>query len=156
MPPRPGERGDAEAVLLAAPACAAAAELVARAAMGELGGSTRAAAELAAPSRAVAALLAAAARTRPSHAGTHIGRRRADSHAPPGWRRAGRGGSRIGASAAPRWHGLPVPTVQGISYAKLANLPPIIDSSFVPPLMGSSRNLAVGPVSIALLAGDGP
>nr|TKW19608.1 hypothetical protein SEVIR_4G031300v2 [Setaria viridis] len=47
--------------------------------------------------------------------------------------------------------------VQGISYAKLANLPPIIGlySSFVPPLiyslLGSSRDLAVGPVSIASL-----
>ncbi|KAL1218288.1 putative sulfate transporter 3.3 [Cardamine amara subsp. amara] len=46
---------------------------------------------------------------------------------------------------------------QGISYAKLANLPPIVGlySSFVPPLvyavMGSSRDLAVGPVSIASL-----
>ncbi|CAO2815362.1 unnamed protein product [Amaranthus hypochondriacus] len=46
---------------------------------------------------------------------------------------------------------------QGISYAKLANLPPIIGlySSFVPPLMysilGSSKHLAVGPVSIASL-----
>ncbi|KAG6467557.1 hypothetical protein ZIOFF_074624 [Zingiber officinale] len=47
--------------------------------------------------------------------------------------------------------------VQGISYAKLANLPPIIGlyTSFVPPLvysvLGSSRDLAVGPVSIASL-----
>ncbi|KAH0927148.1 hypothetical protein HID58_019404 [Brassica napus] len=44
---------------------------------------------------------------------------------------------------------------QGISYAKLANLPPIVDSSFVPPLiysvLGSSKHLAVGPVSIASL-----
>ncbi|KAG0484615.1 hypothetical protein HPP92_008694 [Vanilla planifolia] len=46
---------------------------------------------------------------------------------------------------------------QGISYAKLANLPPIIGlySSFVPPLiytvLGSSRHLAVGPVSVASL-----
>ncbi|XP_042408353.1 probable sulfate transporter 3.3 [Zingiber officinale] len=46
---------------------------------------------------------------------------------------------------------------QGISYAKLANLPPIIGlyTSFVPPLvysvLGSSRDLAVGPVSIASL-----
>ncbi|KAK4413882.1 putative sulfate transporter 3.4 [Sesamum alatum] len=46
---------------------------------------------------------------------------------------------------------------QGISYAKLADLPPIIGlySSFVPPLiysvLGSSRHLAVGPVSIASL-----
>ncbi|BBG94556.1 sulfate transporter 91, partial [Prunus dulcis] len=44
---------------------------------------------------------------------------------------------------------------QGISYAKLANLPAIVDSSFVPPLvyavLGSSRDLAVGPVSIASL-----
>ncbi|KAG5104119.1 hypothetical protein JHK82_041089 [Glycine max] len=46
---------------------------------------------------------------------------------------------------------------QGISYAKLANLPPIIGlySSFVPPLiyslLGSSRHLGVGPVSIASL-----
>ncbi|XP_022720785.1 probable sulfate transporter 3.4 [Durio zibethinus] len=46
---------------------------------------------------------------------------------------------------------------QGISYAKLANLPPIVGlySSFVPPFMysvlGSSRHLAVGPVSIASL-----
>ncbi|KAK6914920.1 STAS domain [Dillenia turbinata] len=45
----------------------------------------------------------------------------------------------------------------GISYAKLANLPPIVGlySSFVPPLiysiLGSSRHLAVGPVSIASL-----
>ncbi|KAJ8442392.1 hypothetical protein Cgig2_018648 [Carnegiea gigantea] len=42
---------------------------------------------------------------------------------------------------------------QGISYAKLANLPPIIDSSFVPPIiysvLGSSRHVGVGPVSIA-------
>ncbi|CAL9123423.1 unnamed protein product [Musa acuminata var. zebrina] len=46
---------------------------------------------------------------------------------------------------------------QGISYAKLAGLPPVIGlySSFVPPLiysvLGSSRDLAVGPVSIASL-----
>ncbi|KAL8471019.1 hypothetical protein ACS0TY_033552 [Phlomoides rotata] len=46
---------------------------------------------------------------------------------------------------------------QGISYAKLANLPPIVGlySSFVPPLiyavLGSSRDLAVGPVSISSL-----
>lgn len=46
---------------------------------------------------------------------------------------------------------------QGISYAKLANLPPIhgLYCSFVPPLiysvLGSSRDLAVGPVSIASL-----
>ncbi|KAL3840908.1 hypothetical protein ACJIZ3_025499 [Penstemon smallii] len=46
---------------------------------------------------------------------------------------------------------------QGISYAKLANLDPRIGlySSFVPPLiysiLGSSRHLAVGPVSIASL-----
>ncbi|KAL0921560.1 hypothetical protein M5K25_008645 [Dendrobium thyrsiflorum] len=46
---------------------------------------------------------------------------------------------------------------QGISYAGLANLPPIIGlySSFIPPLvyavLGSSRDLAVGPVSIASL-----
>ncbi|CAM9001024.1 unnamed protein product [Rhodiola kirilowii] len=46
---------------------------------------------------------------------------------------------------------------QGISYAKLAELPPIIGlySSFVPPLIyavfGSSRHLGVGPVSIASL-----
>ncbi|KAF7814295.1 putative sulfate transporter 3.4 [Senna tora] len=46
---------------------------------------------------------------------------------------------------------------KGISYAKLANLPPIIGlySSFVPPLvyslLGSSRHLGVGPVSIASL-----
>ncbi|XP_057415059.1 probable sulfate transporter 3.3 [Lotus japonicus] len=46
---------------------------------------------------------------------------------------------------------------QGISYAKLADLPPIVGlySSFVPPLiyavLGSSRDLAVGPVSIASL-----
>ncbi|KAI3827532.1 hypothetical protein L1987_01609 [Smallanthus sonchifolius] len=45
----------------------------------------------------------------------------------------------------------------GISYAKLANLPPVIGlySSFVPPLiyavLGSSKHLAVGPVSIASL-----
>nr|GLL41678.1 cation transporter [Ipomoea trifida] len=49
------------------------------------------------------------------------------------------------------------PSLQGISYAKLANLPPIVGlySSFVPPLvyavLGSSRDLAVGPVSIASL-----
>ncbi|ESW29742.1 hypothetical protein PHAVU_002G095200 [Phaseolus vulgaris] len=46
---------------------------------------------------------------------------------------------------------------QGISYAKLANLPAILGlySSFVPPLvyvvLGSSMDLAVGPVSIASL-----
>lgn len=46
---------------------------------------------------------------------------------------------------------------QGISYAKLANLPPIIGlySSFVPALiysvLGSSKHLGVGPVSIASL-----
>ncbi|KAL1804785.1 hypothetical protein ACET3Z_027853 [Daucus carota] len=46
---------------------------------------------------------------------------------------------------------------QGISYAKLAYLPPVIGlySSFVPPLiyaaLGSSRHLGVGPVSIASL-----
>ncbi|TQD71056.1 hypothetical protein C1H46_043409 [Malus baccata] len=46
---------------------------------------------------------------------------------------------------------------QGISYAKLASLPPIVGlySSFVPPLiysvLGSSRHIAVGPVSIASL-----
>ncbi|OVA15536.1 STAS domain [Macleaya cordata] len=46
---------------------------------------------------------------------------------------------------------------QGISYAKLANLPPIygLYSSFVPPLvyamMGSSRDLAVGTVAVASL-----
>ncbi|XP_020699282.1 sulfate transporter 3.1 isoform X2 [Dendrobium catenatum] len=46
---------------------------------------------------------------------------------------------------------------QGISYAKLANVPPIIGlySSFVPPLVyavfGSSNNLAVGPVAAASL-----
>ncbi|XP_022843864.1 probable sulfate transporter 3.4 [Olea europaea var. sylvestris] len=46
---------------------------------------------------------------------------------------------------------------QGISYAKLANLPPIVGlySSFIPPLiysvLGSSKHLAVGPVSIASL-----
>ncbi|ONI31717.1 hypothetical protein PRUPE_1G326200 [Prunus persica] len=46
---------------------------------------------------------------------------------------------------------------QGISYAKLANLPAIVGlySSFVPPLvyavLGSSKDLAVGPVSIASL-----
>uniref|UniRef100_A0A0E0N1R6 STAS domain-containing protein n=1 Tax=Oryza rufipogon TaxID=4529 RepID=A0A0E0N1R6_ORYRU len=46
---------------------------------------------------------------------------------------------------------------QGISYARLANLPPIIGlySSFVPPLMyavfGSSNNLAVGTVAAASL-----
>ncbi|CAL0308767.1 unnamed protein product [Lupinus luteus] len=46
---------------------------------------------------------------------------------------------------------------QGISYAKLANLPPIIGlySSFVPPLiyslLGSSKHIGVGPVSIASL-----
>ncbi|KAK9269494.1 hypothetical protein L1049_001269 [Liquidambar formosana] len=46
---------------------------------------------------------------------------------------------------------------QGISYARLAQLPPIIGlySSFVPPLLysvlGSSRHLGIGPVSIASL-----
>ncbi|KAL8128617.1 hypothetical protein V2J09_017772 [Rumex salicifolius] len=46
---------------------------------------------------------------------------------------------------------------QGISYAKLANLPPIFGlySSFVPPIVysipGSSRHLGVGPVSISSL-----
>uniref|UniRef100_A0A453FI31 SLC26A/SulP transporter domain-containing protein n=1 Tax=Aegilops tauschii subsp. strangulata TaxID=200361 RepID=A0A453FI31_AEGTS len=46
---------------------------------------------------------------------------------------------------------------QGISYARLANLPPIIGlySSFVPPLLyavfGSSNNLAVGTVAAASL-----
>ncbi|XP_062088766.1 probable sulfate transporter 3.4 [Humulus lupulus] len=46
---------------------------------------------------------------------------------------------------------------QGINYAKLANLPPIIGlySSFVPPViysfLGSSRHLAVGPTSTAAL-----
>nr|DAD19623.1 TPA_asm: hypothetical protein HUJ06_021086 [Nelumbo nucifera] len=46
---------------------------------------------------------------------------------------------------------------QGISYAQLANLPPILGlySSFVPPLvyamMGSSRDLAVGTVAVASL-----
>ncbi|EEF45243.1 sulfate transporter, putative [Ricinus communis] len=46
---------------------------------------------------------------------------------------------------------------QGISYASLANLPPIIGlySSFVPPLvyalMGSSKDLAVGTVAVASL-----
>ncbi|CAL0313582.1 unnamed protein product [Lupinus luteus] len=46
---------------------------------------------------------------------------------------------------------------QGISYAKLANVPPILGlySSFVPPLvyvvLGSSKDLAVGPVSISSL-----
>ncbi|CAI9095592.1 OLC1v1031580C1 [Oldenlandia corymbosa var. corymbosa] len=46
---------------------------------------------------------------------------------------------------------------QGISYAKLANLPPItgLYSSFVPPLvysvLGSSKHLGVGPASIASL-----
>ncbi|KAJ4958524.1 hypothetical protein NE237_025635 [Protea cynaroides] len=46
---------------------------------------------------------------------------------------------------------------QGISYAKLANLPPIIGlySSFVPPLIyaifGSSKDLAVGTVAAASL-----
>ncbi|XP_042400114.1 probable sulfate transporter 3.4 [Zingiber officinale] len=46
---------------------------------------------------------------------------------------------------------------QGISYAKLAGLPPILGlySSFVPPLvyavLGSSRDMAIGPVSIASL-----
>ncbi|KAL6845047.1 hypothetical protein ACP4OV_024542 [Aristida adscensionis] len=46
---------------------------------------------------------------------------------------------------------------QGISYAKLANLPPVIGlySSFVPPLLyalfGSSNNLAVGTVAAASL-----
>ncbi|KAL3647839.1 Sulfate transporter 3.1 [Castilleja foliolosa] len=46
---------------------------------------------------------------------------------------------------------------QGISYAKLANLPPVLGlySSFVPPLiyavMGSSRDLAVGTVAVGSL-----
>ncbi|KAH9289279.1 hypothetical protein KI387_033396 [Taxus chinensis] len=46
---------------------------------------------------------------------------------------------------------------QGISYSKLASLPPIIGlySSFIPPIfyavLGSSRDLGVGPVSIASL-----
>ncbi|XP_042391282.1 sulfate transporter 3.1-like [Zingiber officinale] len=46
---------------------------------------------------------------------------------------------------------------QGISYAKLANLPPVMGlySSFVPPLvyamMGSSKDLAVGTVAVASL-----
>lgn len=46
---------------------------------------------------------------------------------------------------------------QGISYARLANLPPIIGlySSFVPPLvysvLGSSRHIGIGPVSISSL-----
>ncbi|KAE8685520.1 Sulfate transporter 3.2 [Hibiscus syriacus] len=46
---------------------------------------------------------------------------------------------------------------QGISYAKLANLPPILGlySSYIPPLvyamMGSSRDLAVGTVAVASL-----
>ncbi|KAL1132919.1 hypothetical protein V6Z11_A12G004400 [Gossypium hirsutum] len=46
---------------------------------------------------------------------------------------------------------------QGISYAKLANVPPILGlySSFIPPLvyamMGSSRDLAVGTVAVASL-----
>ncbi|XVF32524.1 hypothetical protein REPUB_Repub17cG0090100 [Reevesia pubescens] len=46
---------------------------------------------------------------------------------------------------------------QGISYAKLANLPPILGlySSFIPPLvyamMGSSRDLAVGTIAVASL-----
>ncbi|KAK9086952.1 hypothetical protein Syun_029346 [Stephania yunnanensis] len=46
---------------------------------------------------------------------------------------------------------------QGISYAKLTNLPPVVGlySSFVPPLiyamMGSSRDLAVGTVAVASL-----
>ncbi|CAO2822824.1 unnamed protein product [Amaranthus hypochondriacus] len=50
---------------------------------------------------------------------------------------------------------------QGISYAKLANLPPIIGlySSFVPPIiysvLGSSKHLGVGPVSIASLVMGG-
>ncbi|KAM6541288.1 hypothetical protein CsatB_005735 [Cannabis sativa] len=50
---------------------------------------------------------------------------------------------------------------QGISYAKLANLPPILGlySSFIPPLiyamMGSSRDLAVGTVAVgSLLTGS--
>ncbi|KAE9600490.1 putative SLC26A/SulP transporter [Lupinus albus] len=48
-----------------------------------------------------------------------------------------------------------IKTKTGISYAKLANLPPIIGlySSFVPPLiysmLGSSKHLGVGPISIA-------
>ncbi|GMY27337.1 sulfate transporter 3.1-like isoform X1 [Fagus crenata] len=57
---------------------------------------------------------------------------------------------------APRYtFDLAVP--QGISYANLANLPPILGlySSFVPPLvyamLGSSRDLAVGPVAVASL-----
>eukprot|EP01018_Ginkgo_biloba_P022091 Gb_14048 [translate_table: standard] len=51
--------------------------------------------------------------------------------------------------------GLSIP--QGISYAHLASLPPIVGlySSFVPPfiytILGSSRDLAIGPVSIASL-----
>ncbi|XP_077236081.1 putative sulfate transporter 3.3 [Tasmannia lanceolata] len=46
---------------------------------------------------------------------------------------------------------------QGISYAKLANLPPLLGlySSFVPPIvyaiLGSSRDVAVGPTAIASL-----
>lgn len=46
---------------------------------------------------------------------------------------------------------------QGISYAKLANLPPVMGlySSFVPPLiyaiLGSSRDLAVGTIAVASL-----
>lgn len=46
---------------------------------------------------------------------------------------------------------------QGISYAALANLPPIIGiyGSFVPPLvyavLGSSRDIAIGPVAVASL-----
>ena len=46
---------------------------------------------------------------------------------------------------------------QGISYAKLANLPPIVGlySSFAPPLvyvvLGSTKDVAIGPVSIASL-----
>ncbi|KAL6563830.1 Sulfate transporter 3.1 [Orobanche gracilis] len=50
---------------------------------------------------------------------------------------------------------------QGISYAKLANLPPILGlySSFVPPLiyavMGSSRDIAIGTVAIgSMLTGS--
>jgi hypothetical protein len=166
MPPRPGKRGDAEAVLLEAPACAAAAELVTL---------TRAAAGSSAAPPARRRSL----RLTPAHGGgacdlcprcggacgpcprcggahglrTRCGgvargcrwdkteprwhshsRRRADSQPRPDWRHAGRGGSRIRASAgASRWrttapwrHGLRVPAVQGISYAKLANLPPII------------------------------
>ncbi|KAK8509930.1 hypothetical protein V6N12_001998 [Hibiscus sabdariffa] len=40
---------------------------------------------------------------------------------------------------------------QGISYAKLANLPPVLGLSLVYAMMGSSRDLAVGTVAVASL-----